>query len=372
MIALLSTLAAADYHPGHKVLPLVPRRLAQQLKRHRRGGVDWGLHRMVAAPSLSYNPATFGGDPTGVRDSTDAVLHALALCVNASRHTKGTFPDFARDGRGCSVDLAGGEYLVSKPLQIPTYTSNLRVGGGSLVANPRSEAWAAAACGGTSFPRNRTGEWCQGLQKAAMEGANSDAESCMRACCDAGGCSAWQYCAAGRPCDRALAPAGQRCWLAPAAAQPYDADKQCSTGSASEPQSEGWVGASSTVAPTPPEHFMIIVGGTSECISPHQGSCNEDIGFPELFLDGSTVANGIQINQVMGTTVGPTTYILNFSSFGIQVNGGHEVMIDQTWLGERNFGAAHAHCAAPPTLTDPLQIITTATRRPPLPRRRPF
>ena len=41
--------------------------------------------------------------------------------------------------------------------------------------------------------------------------------------------------------------------------------------------------------------------------------------------------------QVMGTTVGPQTYILNFTKVGIEVNGGHEVMIDKTWLGETNF-----------------------------------
>jgi hypothetical protein len=49
------------------------------------------------------------------------------------------------------------------------------------------------------------------------------------------------------------------------------------------------------------------------------------------------VASGIQINEVMGTTIGPQTYILNFTKVGIEVNSGHEVMIDQTWLGETNF-----------------------------------
>ena len=38
------------------------------------------------------------------------------------------------------------------------------------------------------------------------------------------------------------------------------------------------------------DKFMITVGGGS-CHNP-QGSCNEDIGFPELFLDGSGYANG--------------------------------------------------------------------------------
>eukprot|EP01047_Picozoa_sp_COSAG01_P133984 COSAG01_NODE_64051_length_278_cov_0.564246_1_plen_92_part_11 len=81
---------------------------------------------------------------------------------------------------------------------------------------------------------------------------------------------------------------------------------------------------------------MIAVGGDVRCDNP-QGSCNEAIGFPQLFLDGSRVANGIQVTSVMGTTIGPTTYLLNFTDFGIQVIGGHEVMILETWLGETNW-----------------------------------
>jgi hypothetical protein len=77
-------------------------------------------------------------------------------------------------------------------------------------------------------------------------------------------------------------------------------------------------------------------GRRALCDNP-QGSCNEAIGFPQLFLDGSRVANGIQVTSVMGTTIGPTTYLLNFTDFGIQVIGGHEVMILETWLGETNW-----------------------------------
>jgi len=50
----------------------------------------------------------------------------------------------------------------------------------------------------------------------------------------------------------------------------------------------------------------------------------------------------------MGTTIGPTTYLLNFSSVGIQVLGGHEVMITETWLGETNWvrGKNASFCGA--------------------------
>ena len=39
----------------------------------------------------------------------------------------------------------------------------------------------------------------------------------------------------------------------------------------------------------------------------------------------------------VGTTIGPTTYLLNFTNVGIEINGGHEVMITECWLGETNF-----------------------------------
>ena len=47
--------------------------------------------------------------------------------------------------------------------------------------------------------------------------------------------------------------------------------------------------------------FLIIVGVPGSCKVP-QGSCNIDINFPELFLDGSHVASGMQISNVMGVS----------------------------------------------------------------------
>ena len=86
----------------------------------------------------------------------------------------------------------------------------------------------------------------------------------------------------------------------------------------------------------PPSSFLIVVGIAGSCKVP-QGSCNLDLAFPELFLDGRTVASGMQVNNVMGTTVGPAAYFLNFSAYGLQINAGHEVMLDRAWLGETNF-----------------------------------
>ena len=82
--------------------------------------------------------------------------------------------------------------------------------------------------------------------------------------------------------------------------------------------------------------FMIVIGIQGSCRVP-QGSCNIDINFPSLFMDGSHVTSAMQINNVMGVTIGPGGYFLNFTQYGVQINAGHEVMIDRCWLGETNF-----------------------------------
>ena len=91
----------------------------------------------------------------------------------------------------------------------------------------------------------------------------------------------------------------------------------------------------------------------------------------------------MQINNVMGVTIGPGGYFLNFTEFGLQINAGntnphddtslatawcsvriiaelglcrcvdsgHEVMMDRCWLGETNFDFDHEHFGAPPNAT---------------------
>ena len=38
----------------------------------------------------------------------------------------------------------------------------------------------------------------------------------------------------------------------------------------------------------------------------------------------------MQINNVMGVTIGPGGYFLNFTQFGLQINAGHEVTVTAT------------------------------------------
>ena len=68
-------------------------------------------------------------------------------------------------------------------------------------------------------------------------------------------------------------------------------------------------------------------------------------------MDGAKRASGIQINDVMGVTIGPGGYFLNFTEFGLQINAGHEVMMDRCWLGETNFDYDHEKHGTKPNAT---------------------
>eukprot|EP00051_Salpingoeca_urceolata_P012150 m.150747 g.150747 ORF g.150747 m.150747 type:complete len:494 (-) comp17391_c0_seq1:77-1558(-) len=207
------------------------------------------LHLPTAPrPGLRLRPADFGGDPTGRKDSWASINSCVQGCLNqSSLSPNGHFPGdtsfgdgtFIKDMGGCNVDLDGGEFLISKPIQIPQFNANMQFGRGSIIAAP-------------TFPQN---------------------------------------------------------------------------------------------------DFLIVVGEPGRNCKYPQGSCNIDINFPELFVDGRHIASGMQINHVMGTTIGPGGYFLNFTQYGVQINEGHEVMMDRVWLGETNFDFDHQRFGRSPNAT---------------------
>jgi len=65
-----------------------------------------------------------------------------------------------------------------------------------------------------------------------------------------------------------------------------------------------------------------------------QKSCSEDFNLDNLLLDGRHTAYGlVQINSVMGGSVGPDIYFVGFTHAGLTLNGGHEIMVHQAWFG---------------------------------------
>jgi hypothetical protein len=106
--------------------------------------VSYGSHhihyagsRLEESPILS--PIEFGADPTGKKDSTAAfqkvIQTMLAICDDRSFFNV----DMADNIKNCgsvTLDLQGGEYILSAPLDIPMYYGNLNMERGTIRASP--------------------------------------------------------------------------------------------------------------------------------------------------------------------------------------------------------------------------------------------
>lgn len=81
------------------------------------------------------DPAEFGGDPTGVKDSSDAF--DLAVVALLQRNTSGRIGGGNTiDLGGARIDLNGGDYLISRPIVIPHGYSHFGIGHGAIRAAP--------------------------------------------------------------------------------------------------------------------------------------------------------------------------------------------------------------------------------------------
>ena len=93
----------------------------------------------------------------------------------------------------------------------------------------------------------------------------------------------------------------------------------------------GSLRASSTF---PPGAFLIEVGTPGAPCSNWGDSCNEDVSVEDLFFDGSQVAAGcMRFTAVIGVNAGPDIFCVNFTVAGIDIEGGHEVMLHESWVG---------------------------------------
>ncbi|KAK3028375.1 hypothetical protein RJ639_038049 [Escallonia herrerae] len=78
----------------------------------------------VKSSGRVYYPTGYGADPTGVVDSTDAILDALGDALEVPNVGLQLLPG-VHDLGGVIVDLQGGSYKVSKPLRLPAGAGNL-------------------------------------------------------------------------------------------------------------------------------------------------------------------------------------------------------------------------------------------------------
>ncbi|CAA0823811.1 Polygalacturonase QRT3 [Striga hermonthica] len=104
------------------------------------------LHRMqalkasfkdVTSPSTAapfvYHVTSYGADPTGIQDSTEAILKAVSDALGGTGN--GLLTDGIVNLGGARVDLDGGNYLISRPIRFPvSRKGNFVIHGGSLTA----------------------------------------------------------------------------------------------------------------------------------------------------------------------------------------------------------------------------------------------
>ena len=84
----------------------------------------------------------------------------------------------------------------------------------------------------------------------------------------------------------------------------------------------------------PPGGFLVDVGTAGAFCENWGDSCTENVDLEDLFLDGSQIANGVRFNAVIGVNAGPDMFIANFSSVGVDIEGGHEVELHESWVGK--------------------------------------
>ena len=80
-----------------------------------------------ASSARVYHVTSYGADPTGRMDSTDAILRAISEAV-VQCPSEGSLIEGIKNLGGAQVNLEGGNYLISRPLRLPaTGLGNLMV-----------------------------------------------------------------------------------------------------------------------------------------------------------------------------------------------------------------------------------------------------
>lgn len=99
---------------------------------------------LAPGPTLNLNAISFGADPTGRNDSSQALHAAILAAAAASSGPPGA------GGIPVGLDLAGGVYFLSHPLIFKdSSVSNIQIYGGTLIANATS--FSSSPYNGTAF-----------------------------------------------------------------------------------------------------------------------------------------------------------------------------------------------------------------------------
>ena len=75
------------------------------------------MHQPTGSRPRLYQVISYGADPTGKLDSTEALLEAITDAFNGP--SEGFLMKGIKNLGGAHINLQGGNYLISKPLRLP-------------------------------------------------------------------------------------------------------------------------------------------------------------------------------------------------------------------------------------------------------------
>ncbi|CAN0911828.1 Polygalacturonase QRT3 [Linum grandiflorum] len=81
-----------------------------------------------------FYPIGYGADPSGSIDSSDAILRAINDAFRLQKHHRRQLLPGIQDLGGIVLDLQGGNFLISKPIQLPSGRGNFVVRSGTFRA----------------------------------------------------------------------------------------------------------------------------------------------------------------------------------------------------------------------------------------------
>ncbi|XP_057972711.1 polygalacturonase QRT3-like, partial [Malania oleifera] len=90
-------------------------------------------HSKILVSRVFY-PILYGADPTGVQDSSDAILNCVNGAVKEAQTGAQLMPG-VNDFGGAIIDFQGGNFKLSKPIRIPSGVGNLVLQSGSFRAS---------------------------------------------------------------------------------------------------------------------------------------------------------------------------------------------------------------------------------------------
>ncbi|CAN1225531.1 Polygalacturonase QRT3 [Linum grandiflorum] len=92
------------------------------------------LKRFQLQRGKVFYPIGYGADPSGSIDSSDAILRAINDAFRLQKHHRRQLLPGIQDLGGIVLDLQGGNFLISKPIQLPSGRGNFVVRSGTFRA----------------------------------------------------------------------------------------------------------------------------------------------------------------------------------------------------------------------------------------------